>query len=302
MPAPAPPVVLRFAPSPTGRLHLGHALSALLAHEAARRLGGRFLLRIEDIDPTRCRPEFEAAICDDLAWLGIGWEEPVRRQSEHVDAYLRAAARLADAGLLYPCTCSRRRIADAVAAREAAGALWPRDPDGSPLYPGTCRPAGPLRLDVRQLARAGVALRLDMAAAVARAGGGLQWCEYGDTFYTPAFDPASRGQAVRADPSGWGDVVLCRKETPTSYHLSVTVDDALQAITHVTRGRDLYEATAIHRLLQRLLDLPEPRYAHHRLLRGAEGRKLSKSAGDTGLRALRDAGATPRDVRRMAGL
>jgi len=297
----APQSVLRFAPSPTGELHIGHALSALLACDAARRTGGRFLLRIEDIDVGRCRPAFEALIFDDLAWLGIDWEVPVRRQSEHFDDYRAAAHRLAKAELLYPCTCTRSEIAAAVEAREKDGTPWPRDPDGSPLYPGLCRPPAPVEADVTAAGTGDVALRLDMARALELAGGPLAWTEYGDDFYGPDVDAAAP-QRIAADPAAWGDVVLGRKDTPTSYHLSVVVDDALQGITHVTRGRDLYEATAIHRLLQSLLDLPEPAYAHHRLLTDADGRKLSKSRRDTSLRALRDAGTTAADIRRMVGL
>lgn len=295
--------VLRFAPSPNGALHLGHALSALMAHDAARRMGARFLLRIEDIDVGRCRPAFEAGILADLAWLGLDWEAPVRRQSEHFDTYRAAAARLAGMGLLYPCGCSRARIAAAVKEREAGGRPWPRDPDGSPLYPGLCRPAAP---DMASPGADGFALRLDMARAVALAGVPLAWTEHGDGFYRPdgrvGGDPAAPGERVPADPAAWGDVVLCRKDAPTSYHLSVAVDDALQGVTHVTRGRDLYHATAVHRLLQALLGLPEPVYAHHRLLAGPDGLKLAKSRGDLALAALREAGASPAGIRRMAGL
>lgn len=294
--------VLRFAPSPNGKLHLGHALSALLTHQAAVRLGGRFLLRIEDIDRDRCRPEFEAGILRDLAWLGLGWEEPVRRQSEHFEDYRAAAGTLADMGLLFACTCTRSEIAAAVAGRAAAGIAWPRDPDGSPLYPGTCRGAVANRADIARSEAGDCALRLDMARAVAMAGGGLTWAEHGDGFYRSSFDPADPGRRVAADPAAWGDAVVCRKGSPTSYHLSVVVDDALQGITHVTRGRDLYHATSVHRLLQALLGLPEPAYAHHRLLTGADGLKLSKSRRDLSLRALREAGRTPDDIARMVGL
>ncbi|MCT8974548.1 tRNA glutamyl-Q(34) synthetase GluQRS [Microbaculum marinisediminis] len=292
------PPVLRFAPSPTGALHLGHALSALLTHDAARARGGRFLLRIEDIDRTRCRPAFEQGIQDDLAWLGLAWERPVRRQSDNFADYRAAARELANLGLLYPCTCTRAEIAGTVAALEETEGPWPRDPDGTPLYPGTCRPHEPVRPDIG-LAEAGHhALRLDMRRAAALAGS-LSWIEHGDAFYDRASAPVEH---IVAEPARWGDVVICRKETPTSYHLSVTVDDALQGITHVTRGRDLYDATAIHRLLQTLLGLPAPNYAHHRLLMNDDGHKLSKTRGDTGLAALRDAGRTPADIRRMVGL
>ena len=288
--------VFRFAPSPNGRLHLGHAYSALTAYEAARALGGRFLLRLEDIDIGRCRPDYADGIFEDLAWLGLEWEEPVRRQSEHFDDYAAALARLDAAGLLYPCFATRGEIAAAVARHEAAGAVWPRDPDGAPLYPGLHRGLGP----AERAAHAGTrrpALRLKMDEALARAGAGLTWRELGD-----AADMADKVRTVAARPERWGDVVLARREVPTSYHLAVVVDDALQGVTHVVRGRDLYQATAVHRLLQRLLGLPEPVYRHHRLVLDAEGRKLSKSAGDTALRELRAAGATPAGIRRMVGL
>jgi glutamyl-Q tRNA(Asp) synthetase len=293
--------VLRFAPSPTGALHLGSALSALLAQDAAERVGGRFLLRIEDTDVTRCRLEYEAAILDELAWLGLTWEQSVRRQSDHFADYTSAASRLAGLGLLYPCACSRSEIAAAVAALDIHERPWPRDPDGTPLYPGTCRPPEPVEVDIALAGDGTHALRLDMARA-AELAGPLAWTEYGDAFYAPGFDISGSGARIPAAPAGWGDIVLCRKETPTSYHLSVVCDDALQGVTHVTRGRDLYEATAIHRLLQKLLGLPEPAYAHHRLLTGGDGRKLSKTGRDTGIGSLREHGATPADIRRMVGL
>ena len=297
--------VLRFAPSPTGTMHLGSALSALLAHDAAVRLGGRFLLRIEDTDTTRCRPEYEAAILDELAWLGLRWEQPVRRQSEHFTDYRSAASRLAELGLLYPCACSRSEIAATIAALDTPGRPWPRDPDGTPLYPGTCRPHEPVEVNAALAEDGTHALRLDMARAIEMAiemSGSLHWAEFGDAFYALGFDVAAPGERIPADPGRWGDVVLCRKETPTSYHLSVVCDDALQGVTHVTRGRDLYEATAIHRLLQTLLGLPEPAYGHHRLLTGADGRKLSKTARDTGIGSLREDGVAPADIRGMVGL
>ncbi len=289
-----PPPVFRFAPSSNGYLHLGHAYSALLNFDLARRSGGRFLLRIEDIDPTRCRPEFEAAIHDDLAWLGIVWEQPVRRQSAHLSDYRTAAARLTELGLVFPSFESRAETALLVAQREADGP-WPRDPDGAPLYPGTAKLLSP---DERQrLYDSGAphALRLDMAAAVARAGDGLAWVEHGE-------GPLGETGEVIADPQAWGDVIVARKETPTSYHLSVVIDDALQGVTHVVRGEDLFYSTSVHRLLQRLLDLPAPSYRHHRLIRDEGGYKLSKSSHATGLRELRAAGATPADVRRLVGL
>ena len=285
--------VFRFAPSPNGYLHLGHALSALLNFDMARAAGAKLLLRIEDIDETRCRPEYERAILDDLAWLGIDWEQPVRRQSEHLNDYRDALARLEAQGLLYPSFESRADIAALVAERDRAAA-WPRDPDGAPLYPGNARSMAPSEGRRRIDAGERYALRLDMAAAIARAGT-LAWTETGQ-------GPGGETGAVAAAPAMWGDVVLARKETPTSYHLAVAVDDALQGVTHVVRGQDLFFATSVHRLLQALLGLPVPVYHHHRLLVDADGRKLSKSTQATGLRELRMQGATPADIRRMVGL
>lgn len=283
--------VFRFAPSPNGYLHLGHAFSALLNFDLARRTGGRFLLRIEDIDTARCRPEFEAAIYDDLAWLGLAWEAPVRRQSEHLAEYRAALEKLAGQGLVFPGFESRAGIAKLVAEREAA-APWPRDPDGAPLYPAKL-----LSPDQRaRLKESGApyALRLDMAAARARAGD-VSWIELGA-------GPDGEAGAVAARPEAWGDVILARKEMPTSYHLSVVIDDALQGVTEVVRGHDLFWSTSVHRLLQSLLGLPQPAYRHHRLILDGAGRKLSKSTRATGLRELRAAGATPADIRRLLDL
>ena len=288
-----PPPVFRFAPSPNGYLHLGHALSALLNFDSARRAGGRFLLRIEDIDVTRCRPEFETAIYEDLAWLGIAWETPVRRQSEHLSEYRDAVEKLAAEGLVYPSFESRGEIARLVAQREVE-APWPRDPDGTPLYSGAAKslPAG----QRARLVKSGAlyALRLDIAAARARAGD-LAWLELGE-------GPDGETGRVAARPQAWGDVILARKEAPTSYHLSVVIDDARQGVTEVVRGEDLFWSTSVHRLLQQLLGLPRPVYRHHRLVRDGEGRKLSKSTLATGLRELRAAGAAPTDIRRGVGL
>jgi glutamyl-Q tRNA(Asp) synthetase len=286
------PPVFRFAPSPNGPLHLGHAYSALLNFDLAQKSGGRFLLRIEDIDPTRCRPEFETAIYEDLAWLGINWETPVRRQSEHFGEYRHALETLSDQGLVYPSFESRAEIARLVAEREAEGA-WPRDPDGALLYPGSAK-----RLSTDQRAHliesgAPYALRLDMEVAVARAGD-LAWIEQGH-------GPGGETGRIAARPHAWGDVILARKETPTSYHLSVVIDDFLQGITEVVRGEDLFFATSVHRLLQRLLDLEEPVYRHHRLIRDEAGLKLSKSTGSTGLRELRASGAKASDIRKYLG-
>ncbi|HZC97261.1 MAG TPA: tRNA glutamyl-Q(34) synthetase GluQRS [Bradyrhizobium sp.] len=285
--------VFRFAPSPNGYLHLGHACSALLNFDLARQAGGRFLLRIEDIDATRCRPQFETAIYQDLAWLGISWETPVRRQSEHLASYRDAVERLSAQGLIYPGFESRAEIARLVAEREA-GAPWPRDPDGAPLYPGTAKS---LSADERKRLTgegAPYALRLDMAAARARVGD-LTWTEHGA-------GPNGEAGLVSAHPEAWGDVILARKETPTSYHLSVVIDDALQGVTDVVRGQDLFWSTSVHRLLQSLLGIPQPAYRHHRLVLDQTGHKLSKSTDATGLRELRAAGATPADIRRLVGL
>lgn len=285
------PPVFRFAPSPNGYLHLGHALSALLNADKARAAGGLLLLRIEDIDATRCRPEYEAEIYEDLAWLGVRWEQPVRRQSENFDDYRAALARLEAMGLIYPSFESRAEIARLVAAQ---GADWPRDPDGAPLYQGDAKSMAPADRVRRLAAGEPYALRLDMTAALKRIGP-LTWAETGQ-------GPAGEGGIVAADSSAWGDVILARKETPTSYHLAVVVDDAAQGVTDVVRGRDLFHATAVHRLLQVLLDLPQPRYHHHRLLLDSDGRKLSKSTAATGLRELRAQGVTADDIRRRTGL
>jgi glutamyl-Q tRNA(Asp) synthetase len=281
--------VFRFAPSPNGYLHLGHARSALLNHDLARACGGRFLLRIEDLDPGRARPEFEAAIYEDLAWLGIEWEEPLRRQSDHFGDYERALERLQAMDLLYPCFCTRAEIAQAI----GDNADWPRDPDGTPLYPQTCRALE--EDDIRRRLASGfnAALRLRMNQAMAQAAMMLGWREYGG---------ADEPRDVRAEPMRWGDVVLARKDVPASYHLAVVVDDALQGVTDVVRGEDLMQATSLHRLLQVLLGLPAPDYRHHSLILDAEGRKLSKSEGATSLRELRAHGATPDRIREMAGV
>jgi glutamyl-Q tRNA(Asp) synthetase len=287
------PPVFRFAPSPNGYLHLGHAYSALLNFDFARAAAGRLLLRIEDIDTARCTPEFEAGIFEDLAWLGLAWETPVRRQSEHFGEYRDALERLAAQGLIYPSFESRAEIAKMIAEREAL-APWPRDPDGAPIYPGAARS---LPVEMRErLIKSGTpyALRLDMAKACSLAGE-LSWVEHGS-------GPNGQSGLVRACPQAWGDIVLARKETPTSYHLSVVMDDALQGVTEVVRGSDLFWSTSVHRLLQALLGLPQPRYRHHRLILDGSGRKLSKSTRATALRELRAAGTTPCEIRTLVGL
>src|SRR5262245_62140423 len=288
-----PPPVFRFAPSPNGYLHLGHAYSALLNFDLARERGGRFMLRIEDIDATRCRPEFETAIYQDLAWLGLAWETPVRRQSEHFAAYREAIEKLSAQGLIYPSFESRAEIARLVEAREKV-APWPRDPDGAPLYPGTAKSLPPEGRPRPTTAGAPFALRLDMEAAMARAGR-LAWIEQGA-------GPGGETGEVAARPEAWGDVILARKETPTSYHLSVVIDDALQGVSDVVRGEDLFWSTSVHRLLQQLLGIPQPVYRHHPLLRDEAGQKLSKSTLATGLRELRAAGTSPTKIRQLVGL
>ncbi|MBZ7923010.1 tRNA glutamyl-Q(34) synthetase GluQRS [Ensifer adhaerens] len=290
---PETPPVFRFAPSPNGLLHLGHALSAVLNHDMAKSESGRFLLRIEDIDQTRCRPEFEAAIYEDLAWLGLDWERPVRRQSAHLDAYASALERLHRLGVVYPSVMTRGEIKAAVAQAEADGRTWPRDPDGSPLYPGRERAYSINERTALLEGGKAYAWRLDMQKAISLYGGAaLTWNESGA-------GPMGETGTIVADPAAWGDVILSRSDAPSSYHLSVVVDDALQGVTHVVRGRDLYHATSAHRLLQRLLDLPEPLYYHHRLILGPDGRKLSKSNQDTGIAAFRAAGRTPQEVRAL---
>ncbi len=269
--------VTRFAPSPTGLLHLGHAYAALFARDAAGQ-GGRFLLRLEDIDTSRARPEYEAALFDDLAWLGLEWEQPVRRQSEHFDDYRDALQQLDAQGLLYPCFCTRREIQDEIASAGHA----PQGPDG-PLYPGTCQ-----SLDVKQRADriasgAPYALRLDIQKALQCVTNPLSFTEL------------AHGETT-AEPAIFGDVVLARKDTPASYHLSVVVDDALQGITLVTRGEDLLPATHLHRLLQHLLGLPVPRWHHHRLITDETGKRLAKRDDARSLKSLRESGWSPLQV------
>ncbi len=285
--------VFRFAPSPNGDLHLGHAYSALFTAEVARRVGGRVLLRIEDIDLERCRPEFEARIYEDLAWLGFKWEKPVRRQSEHFTDYRAALDRLESLGLLYPCFATRREIAEA-AAREGKTAT---DPDGAPLYPGIFRDAPRQETEARIRAGEPYCLRLNMAKALRV----LQDIAP-EPLTIQSFNEDFAITETLAQPELWGDVVLARKDMPASYHLAVVVDDALQGVTHVTRGEDLAAATGLHRLLQVLLNLPAPLYCHHRLILSEGGQKLSKRHKDKGLRALCAEGITSAEIRAMLGL
>ena len=278
--------VTRFAPSPTGLLHLGHAHAALFAAEQARQTGGRFLLRIEDIDQGRCRPEFEGAIFEDLAWLGMTWETPVRRQSDFMADYEAALDRLNRLGLLYPCFCTRRDITDEIAAAQGAPHLVQNGPDG-PLYPGTCRHLSTAEREAKAEAGIPFALRLDMERARTIAGD-LTWHD------------ADKGD-IPATPEIFGDVVLARKDTPTSYHLSVTLDDHIQGVTLITRGEDLFPATHIHRLLQHLLNLDVPHWRHHGLLTGPNGKRLAKRDKAETLRAMRERGLSPDEVLRLAG-
>jgi glutamyl-Q tRNA(Asp) synthetase len=273
-------IITRFAPSPTGYLHLGHVRSSWEGWHAARAAGGRFLLRIEDIDQGRCRAEFEAAIREDLEWLGLDWDGDVRRQSEHFGDYRAALARLDAARLLYPCFCTRKEVQAEIA--RAGGA-----PQGEerPVYPGTCKRLSADERAERIAADADYALRLDVAAALARTGP-LEWIE--------------QSRRVAADPEALGDVVLARKDVPTSYHLAVTVDDALQGVTLVTRGADLFASTHIHRLLQALLGLPVPAYRHHPLLTDAGGKRLAKRDRALTIRAMREAGMTPAEILKKA--
>jgi len=284
--APAPGVVTRFAPSPTGLLHLGHAHAALFAAGAARDAGGRFLLRIEDIDQGRCRPEFEDAIYEDLAWLGLRWETPVRRQSACMAAYEAALDRLNRQGVLYPCFCTRKDIAAEINSAGGAPHLNAEGPDG-PLYPGPCRSLSEAERNAKRDAGVPFALRLDMARAVGAAGE-FFWHDHGHG-------------TIKATPEIFGDVVVARKDTPTSYHLSVTVDDHIQGVTLVTRGEDLLPATHIHRLLQALLGLNVPDYRHHGLLTGPNGKRLAKRDKAETIHDLRQTGHSPAQVRAMAG-
>jgi glutamyl-Q tRNA(Asp) synthetase len=286
--------VFRFAPSPNGRLHLGHAYSALINQRLAARFGGELLLRIEDIDLTRCRREFEQGIHEDLAWLGIDFAPQVRRQSQHFDDYRQALDRLDAMGLIYPCFCSRQEVKEAVRRREVETEIpWPRDPDGAPLYPGTCRDRS--MVDAQRHCEAGKphVLRLAMDRALTR-------LATGSLLYR-LFDETGAERDVVVDPARWGDVVLARKDVPTSYHLSVVVDDTLQGVSHVVRGKDLEAATEIHVLLQRLLGLPTPRYHFHRLLIDETGQKLAKSRLSRSLADLRADGVTPEAIQRQLG-
>jgi glutamyl-Q tRNA(Asp) synthetase len=287
--------VFRFAPSPNGLMHLGHARSALMNFRAARATGGRFLLRIEDIDQARAREEHVAAILDDLRWLGLDWEQPVRRQSQHMAEYRAGLDGLRARGLVYPCFCSRGEIARAISATGAAVA---RDPDGSPHYPGTCRQLGARQVVARIAGGASPAWRLDMQSALGTLGAradALSWREL-------ASPVSEAGRVEPARPEAWGDIVVARADVPTSYHLSVVLDDALQGVTRVVRGSDLFQATAVQRLLQELLVLAPPAYHHHALILDATGHKLSKSRASPSLAQMRADGASRDDIIRLVGL
>jgi glutamyl-Q tRNA(Asp) synthetase len=282
--------VFRFAPSPNGHLHLGHAYSALLNQQMARGAEGRLLLRMEDIDRERCTPELEQTMQEDLHWIGFDWEKPVRRQSEHFAVYRAALDRLINMELVYPAFLSRSEIKHEI---ETLGGneSWPRDPDGALLYPPADR-----QLSIRERERRisegqPFSWRLNMDHALKHIGEPLFWSEIA---------PAKR--AVEAAPRVWGDVIIARKDMPTSYHLSVVIDDALQGITHVVRGKDLFQATSVHRLLQRIFDIEPPVYHHHALILDHDGEKLSKSRKDTSLRSLRQGGVTCQEIHALVGL
>ena len=290
---PQGPPVFRFAPSPNGPLHRGHALSAILNAELARRHGGRFLLRIEDIDAERSRKEHIAAIDDALRWLGLVWEQPVRQQSQHMDDYARALDELKRKDVLYPCFCTRGALAAKVAAAEARGVEWLRDPDGAPLYDSACRDLPSMEREARLAIGETHQWRLNMRKALALIGP-LAWRR---------FNPQTGASMdVVANPQRWADPVIARKGLPTSYHLSVVVDDALQGVTHVVRGSDLEAATDIHVVLQKLLALPQPLYWHHPLVMDGEGHKLAKSKGSQSLQDERAAGIAAHSLQAEAFL
>jgi len=274
-------IVTRFAPSPTGHLHLGHAYSALFASESAKRENGKFLLRIEDIDPVRCKPQFTLDLKEDLLWLGLDWEEPARQQAQHLEDYSKALDKLRKLGVIYPCFCTRRDVAlEAKASGHA-----PHGPEG-PAYPGTCRRLSEIAREAR-LEKETPNWRIDIARARALTGP-LFWHD------------RARGK-MRTRVRDIGDVVIARKDVPASYHLSVTVDDHLQGVTLVTRGEDLAPATGIHRLLQELLGFEAPDYHHHPLLKNKDGQRLAKRHNALTLRSFREAGKTAEEVRKMAG-
>ncbi len=283
--------IFRFAPSPNGLLHLGHAYSALLNYKMATQLGGKFLLRIEDIDITRCKPEFAVAIEEDLKWLGIEWEYPIRRQSEHFQDYEQAFLKLKEMGLVYPSVLSRSEIKSFI-QQQSTKKSWPLDPDGVPIYPDEKLVIDQDERKRRLSDRNSIIWRLDMKKALASVGQKLDWYEEG-------VGPNGESGKIKANPTVWGDVILVRKDTPTSYHLSVVVDDAIQNVTHIIRGQDLFWSTGVQRLLQQLLNFPTPQYFHHELIFDASGKKLSKSKQNTGIRVIRAKGTTVKEIKKQ---
>lgn len=287
--------VFRFAPSPNGRLHLGHAFSALLNQQMANELDGKLLLRIEDTDLTRCTPVLEQRMLEDLEWLGINWDEEPTRQSDNIATYESIIETLQDEGLVYPAFMSRSQIKATIAREEENGIIWPTDPDGSPLYPNYDRK---LLVDERESRIENgdaYALRLDMEKALQFINSDLHWFENCE-------GPNSEIGVINADPAAWGDIILSRKDAPASYHLACVTDDAMQGITHVVRGRDLFWSTSVHLLLQQLLGFPTPQYHHHDLILDENNNKLSKSNNDTSIAQLRETGATVMDIKKMIGI
>ncbi|MEP7452090.1 tRNA glutamyl-Q(34) synthetase GluQRS [Phyllobacterium sp. SB3] len=280
--------VFRFAPSPNGSLHLGHAYSALLNQKMVHETDGKMLLRMEDIDRERCTPDLENSMLEDLEWIALSWEQPVRRQSEHFPIYQEALNRLIEMELIYPAFLSRNGIRHEIERSNVAD--WPYDPDGAPLYPETERKLSKREQQTRISAGEPFAWRLNMDRALEMVGKPLVWHEFGS------------GKNVDARPQDWGDIIIARRDMPTSYHLSVVIDDALQGITHVVRGKDLYHATSVHRLLQHLFGIEPPLYHHHQLILDEDGAKLSKSRKDTSLRSLREKGTTRQEICDLIGL
>jgi glutamyl-Q tRNA(Asp) synthetase len=280
--------IVRFAPSPNGYLHSGHAYSALKNFALAQNTGGRLLLRIEDIDIGRSREEFVDAIYEDLTWLGVRWEQPVRRQSEHFDEYAVALEKLSRMNVLYSCFCTRSDIANQVRDQSP----WPRDPDGVPLYPGNCRDLSPAEITRKTAQEIPASLRINMRRAISLLSGPLGWREFGE---------GDIARDVSAQPTIWGDAIVGRKDVPGSYHVAVVVDDALQGVSDVVRGMDLFETTSLHRLLQELLGLPAPNYHHHKLVFDGQGDKLAKSRRSKSLRDLRREGVSAQQLREQLG-
>lgn len=279
--------IFRFAPSPNGKLHLGHAYSALLNQKLAREAGGKLLLRIEDIDTQRCTPELEAQMLDDLKWLGIEWDEEPMRQSDNFETYRKIVKKLLDKKIMYPAFMSRGEVNTIVKKAEKSGKIWPRDPDGTPHYPPHDKNMSKKKRSKVLSSQSPNSYRFNMSEVIDIFGDMFQWQEKRlDTF---------------ADPKAWGDVVLARADIPTSYHLACVLDDAAQNITHIVRGKDLFYATAIHRVLQNVLDLEEPQYNHHKLILDEDGQKLSKSRKDTSLSDLRKQGKSPDDIKNLIG-